>query len=214
MTTISQLSGVSGAVSLADQLAVFNANSQTTRKVTVAQLQDAMESGFVPVGGILSQSTVYRMQGNTPSTLSTSAIAITLTASQLSMPSFTIPSGGASFIADPTTGRFIATRDVTAISFNFTVIGSWTTGVRMTALISIGDPGSPFNSGYSASLIGAGNAALIFQTLSANGIDTNQNDPLGIIKAGQVVQVKILSSSSDTFTISRTTFSIQTLDGK
>jgi len=209
MTTINQLS--SATPSLSDQVALFSASDQTTRRCTISQLQTAMESGFIPVGGILAMAPVYVMRGVTSSAVALTATPIPFNATQYSSTSFTLPSGSSSFINDPTNGRFIAVRDVNAIQVWAAVSGNWPAGVTLTLSILVGDQITPFNSNFQFTQIGAGVASPLTGTIA--GITTNLNDPLGVIRAGQTVRLVAALSTPGTLNVTRIAVAIQTLDG-
>lgn len=211
MTTINQLSGTTGAVSLADQVALFNANSQTTRRCTVAQLQEAMEAGFVPAGGILALSSVYVMRGVTASAIPLTATPIPFNATQYSSPSFSLPANQGSFITDPANGRFIATRDIQAIQVWAAVSGNWPSGSTITLSILLGDQVTPFTSNFQYTSIGAGVAVPLTGVVA--GVTTNLNDPLGFLRAGQTVRLVASLNIPGTLNLTRIAVAIQTLDG-
>jgi hypothetical protein len=212
MTTINQLSGTTGSVSPSDQIALFNSNSQTTRRCTVAQFQEAMEAGFVPVGGVLALSSVYVMRGVTPSAVPLTTTPTPFNATQYSSPSFTLPAGNGSFVMDPPNGRFIATRDIQAIQVWAAVNGDWPIGNILTLSILLGDQVTPFTSNFQFTSGGVGPGFILTGTLA--GVTTNLNDPLGFIRAGQTVRMVASLSAPGTLNLTRIAIAIQTLDGK
>lgn len=211
MPTINQLCGVSGAVSLADQIALFTAQSQTTRKVTVAQLQDALEAGFVPQGGILGLSSVYVMRGITASAIALTATPAKFNATQYSSPSFSLPASRSSFVMDPANGQFVATRDISAIQVFAAVSGNWPAANTLTLSLVLGDTITPFTSNFQFTGVGGGVAAPLTGNIA--GITTNLNDPLGILRAGQTVRLVASLTSPGTLNLTRIAVAIQTMDG-
>lgn len=211
MTTINQLSGTTGTVSLTDQVAIFNSNSQTTRRCTVAQLLQAMESSFVPAGGILSISSVYVMRGTTASAIPLTATPIPFNATQYSSPSFSLPANQGSLVMDPTNGRFTATRDIQAVQIHAAVSGNWPSGSTLTLSVLLGDQVTPFTSNFQYTSIGAGVTVPLTGVIS--GITTNLNDPLGILRAGQTIRLVASLNINGTLNLTRIAVAIQTLDG-
>lgn len=211
MPTINQLSGTTGTVSLADQLAIWSANAQTSRKITVSQLQAAMESGFVPVGGILALSSVYVMRGTTSSAVALTTTPAPFNATQYSSPSFSLPANQGSFVMDPTNGRFVAIRDISAIQVFAAVSGNWPAANTLTLSLLLGDQVTPFTSNFQFTGVGGGVSVPLTGTIA--GITANLNDPLGFIRAGQTVRLVASLTSPGTLNLTRIAVAIQTMDG-
>lgn len=213
MSTIAQQPAVT-SVSDSDLVPLFTAGSQTTRRATVAQLRTQLLAGLVVPGGVLASSSIYKMQGANSTVVIPSATIVTLGATQFSQPSFSVPASQTSLQPDPVNGRFIATRDIALFRFDLCIFGTWSLGTAISLTLGIGDPANLYVSTYRACCVGAGNGAGMFVSLYAAGVDSNQNDTLATLRAGQVIQPRLAASASDTLNITRIAFSIQPLDGK
>lgn len=209
MPTINDLSSVS-AVSDSDQIPLFASGSQTTRRATIGQLRDTIEEGLSLPDGELSIAGFYFMRGQSASAMALTTTPQAFTASQFSLPSSAMPAAAASFQADPANGRFIALRDVQLVKFWFAVTGTWPTNRELTAALLLGDQTTPFTSDFQ--FVGAGAGATV-RTAIFSGVDTNRNDSLNFIRAGQTVRPVVSLNVADTLNVTRIAFALQTADG-
>ena len=210
MPDINQLSSVS-SVSDSDQVPLFVANSQATRRATVSQLREALQNGFQPPGGILGISSYYVMRGMTASAVPLTTVPAPFNATQYSSPSFTLPSGAQSLLFDAANGRLIATRDIQAVEFTASVSGTWPTSRDLTLSVQVGDPANLFTSAFQSIMSGGGANP---RTVEISGPTSNLNDTLGFIRAGQIIRLVASLNVADTLNLTRIAFAVKTIDGK
>lgn len=210
MPTINDLSSVS-EISDSDQIPLFVAGSQTTRRGTVGQLRERIEDGMTVSGGILALSSVYQMRGTSASAVALTTTPAPFNATQYSSPSVALPAGNAAFQADPTNGRFIALRDCSLVQFWAEVQGTWPTNRDLILKVLIGDQTTPFEADFAFRAAGAGGSNM--RTAALAGIGTNLNDSLNLIRAGQTIRLVASMDVADTLNLTRIAFAVQSLDG-
>ena len=211
MPTINDLSSVS-AISDSDQIPLFAAGSQTTRRATVGQLRETIQEGLTVEDGVLGISSFYVLRG----TGLTAPFALTTTPAPFNATaytgSFTLPADRGSMQADPANGRFIALRDISAFEFTVGITGDWPAGTTITMALQCGDPGNLFTSAFQWSMLGVGPGLVLSGTYG--GPASNLNDTLGILRAGQIIRVVASLTAPGTLNMTRIAFAVRTLDGQ
>ncbi len=199
-------------VQTSDQLQLYSTVQGQPRRASVSALADAVENLHPTPTGILDLSSFYVMRGTGL------AIPVALTTTPIPLPataytgSFALPTGRSSLQADPTNGRFIATRDIAAFEFTVGITGDWTNGTTITMALQAGDPLNLFTSAFQWSMLGVGPSLTLSGSYS--GPASNLNDTQGVLRAGQIIRVVASLSSPGTLNLQRVAFAVRPLDGK
>lgn len=193
-----------------DQLALYSTTQGQPRRASVSALADTVESLHPTPDSLLDISSIYTMRGVTAAPIALTTTPAPFGAAQYSSPSFTTPSLRTSLTADPTNGRFIATRDISALRFDAIVTGNWSASVLLTLQVQIGDTVTPFTSQFQAIVPSQGAPNI---TAALSGPIQNLNDSQSIMRAGQTIRLLASLSSPGTLNLASIQFSVTTLDG-
>lgn len=207
MTSINQLSS-QDTVSGATQFAAYSPSNGDTRRVSGEALKNFIQEDFVPAGGILGMASVYAMRITTPRVVAVTTSYANVPNYESSIASNTV----GTFVAMPTTGEFVATRDVAMVQFWLGLSGSWPTNRDLTVGVLVGPDAAPFESAFR--FVGAGRGVGNPMTADVSGIANNLLVPFGTIKAGDKVRLVIKNSVADNLNLDRLSVAILTMDGQ
>lgn len=205
-------SPIETTVQTSDQLSLYSTVQGQPRRASVSALAAAVEGVYPTPVSLLDLSSIYTMRGVSSSIVALTTTPAVFNATQFSSPSFSVPALQTSLTADPTNGRFVATRDITALRFDATVQGNWGSGVVLTLAVLIGDGVTPYTSPFQATLAGLGGAQPLTARLA--GPIQNLNDSQSIMRAGQTIRLVASLSSAGNLNLTGIQFSVTPLDGK
>lgn len=194
-------------VSGSDQIPVYSQQSGDDRRVSVATFLEQVVDGGIPTG-MLDISTLYVMR-RTAST--TQALTTTYANIANYEADLTIRDGRTSLVASKTLGSYTFARDVEAVDFSFSLIGSWPTNRDLSLAVLIGDNANPFESAFK--YVGAGRGNGVQVTASISGQTANLNNVNWIAKAGETIRAVAKFNAADTLNIDRVAFVVRPLDG-
>ena len=197
-------------VQTSDQLALYSTVQGQPRRASVSALADAVEGLYPTPDSVLDLSSYYIMRSSTSAVVALTSTPVTF-GSSVWKTNTTLPILQTSLSADMTNGRFVATRDISAIEFRVGIQGDWPNGNPLTLAVQVGDPTNLYTTEYGWSMVGV--TAQPFNG-SFSGIATNLNDTQGIIRAGQVVQLVASLATSGNLNLARATIAVRCLDGK
>lgn len=196
-------------VSDADQVPIGQASSGQDRRVAASALKSYVRDGFVPAGGILAISGFYTMRKTVPQAIAVGTGYANF--ANYDAPATTFPAGRDSIVGMIAAGEFVMTRDVAAVMFWAALTGTWPAARDLTVAVLVGADPSPFES--VSKFIGAGRGAGNPVSAMFGSPAVNQNNPGGIIKAGEKVRLVARMNVADNLELTRLTFVVQTLDG-
>lgn len=202
---IPQLSTLS-SIDSATQFVAYDPSGGIVGRVSVQELLDLID-GETP-SSILDISSIFALRENTGG-----AVAVGTSYQNLVNwdQGLAFLSDRTAFTASASAGEFIATRDILGIECQVSIIGTWPTNRDLTATILVGADASLYETALTSVVTGRGGGA--YSTITLNGKTANFNDPEFKIRAGQKVKLQVKFNTSDTLTLTRAAFVVQTLDG-
>jgi hypothetical protein len=192
----------------ADQIPIGQASSGQDRRVSANALKEFIQDEFEPGGGILATSGFYTLRKTTAAAVAVGTAYANFTNYDSAT---TFPAGRSSMTGLTAVGEFVMARDVAAVMFWVALTGIWPTNRDLTVAVLIGSDLSPFES--VSKFIGAGRGPAAPASVMFGSPAVNQNNPGGVIKAGEKVRLVARMSVADTLSLTNLTFAVQTLDG-
>lgn len=208
MSNINQLSQDS-QLSVSDQFAVWNQNAGQPRKASISSLVALVIANLQMPNGLLNASSLYALRRTQAEVLALTAVAAVVAPYDANGNSV-LPQGGQALTQNVTTGLMQATRNIEALDFWVSLVGSLPSPRVLTLQLQTGPVGGPlYTSEFQAVKAGTGAT----DCYHFAGVLQNPNNMNGQINQGDIVQLVASADQATNLSISRVSFIAQPLDG-
>jgi hypothetical protein len=196
-------------LSTADQFAVWNQNAGQPRKASISQLVALVIANLQMPNGLLNASSLYALRGTQAQNLALTAAPVVVAPFDANGNSV-VPLGGQSLTLNVVTGVIQATRNIQALDFWVSLVGTLPAPRVLTLQLQTGPVGGPFyTSEFEVVKTGTGAP----DCYHFAGVLQNPNNVNSRIDEGDVIQLIASADAAADLSISRVSLIAQPLDG-
>jgi hypothetical protein len=196
-------------LSTSDQFAIWNQNSGQPRRASISALVALVIANLQMPNGLLNASSLYALRRTQAENLALTTVPAVVTPYDANGNSV-LPQGGQALTQNVTTGLMQATRNIEALDFWVSVVGSVPSPRILTLQLQTGPVGGPlYTSEFQAVKVGTGAA----DCYHFAGVLQNPNNVNSQINQGDIIQLVASADQATTLSISRASLIAQPLDG-